>query len=163
MHRSKERYGKILPDCKYATRLFQSQNGDFSAPPGGRDTLNVIDLLSELARASECLENNSRPLLREMCLEFMQDGTIPSFEKPVWKALYEFYRRAWFKRLWTVQEEILAQCQGYWFGQHIFGNELVHAGIKWMQHYQPESFLSVDCEVDPFARSTSTVCCRARR
>lgn len=76
------------------------------------DTLNVIVLLSGLARANECLENNSRPLLREMCLEFMQDGTIPSFEKPVWKALYRFHRRAWFKRLRTIQEEILAQCQG---------------------------------------------------
>lgn len=61
--------------------------------------LDVLNLLAELKMANECLEKYGLKPHRSICLDWMKEGSIPSFDNPVWKALDDFYRQPWFKRL----------------------------------------------------------------
>ncbi|KAH8593881.1 hypothetical protein B0O99DRAFT_688315 [Bisporella sp. PMI_857] len=51
----------------------------------------------------------------QLTLSLADDG-LPRWDSPPWSPLFSMYHRAWFTRLWMVQEVVLAKSVGVLFG-----------------------------------------------
>jgi hypothetical protein len=62
--------------------------------------------------------------------------------KTKWIALFLILRRAWFKRVWVLQEAMLAKKISFRLGNHIITQEALINGMEWLQHLLARQTLS---------------------
>lgn len=101
------------------------------------DTADGINLLKQVYAAA--LEGKL-PDFSDMFFleEKLEQAELPKYDSSMWKAVIDLYRRAWFSRIWVVQELAVARSAVVYCGRQslpwsYFSNSApcVHKAVTW--------------------------------